>query len=173
MRHLFLRRPRTERLLTVAALLVGAVVWADAALRRASEAWDGHRAASQERALQAEWLARAPGIEAAAAKAKEGLEAGKGMDAAQLVAVAAELAAEAGLGVNTDPPKTQRSGPFALHTVQLSARRTDLAALVRFYRLVKPRAPYLAVGGLSLQAERSGGGAISARIQLTAVELAP
>jgi hypothetical protein len=50
---------------------------------------------------------------------------------------------------------------------------TSLAALVRFYRLVKPRAPYLAVGGLSIQAERSGNGVVSARIQLTAVELTP
>jgi hypothetical protein len=172
-RHLFLRRPRTERVLAAAALLVGALVWADAAARRAAGAWDGHRAAGEERALQAEWLARAPAIEAASAKAKEGLEAGKGIDAAQLVAVAAELAAEAGLGVNTDPPKTQRSGPFTLHTVQLSARRTDLASLVRFYRLIKPRAPYLTIGGLSIQAERSGNGVVSARIQLTAVELAP
>lgn len=173
MRHLFLGRPRTERVLTVAALLVGAAIWADAASRRVGAAWDGHREAAQERALQAEWLARAPGIEAAAAKGKEGLEAGKGIDATQLVAAAAELAAEAGLGVNTDQPKTQRSGPFAVHTVQLSARRTDLATLVRFYRLVKPRAPYLAVGGLSIQADRTGSGVVSARIQLTAVELAP
>lgn len=173
MRHLFLRRPRTERVLAAAALLTGALVWADVASDRLGEAWDARRAARQERGLQEEWLGRGPAIEAAAAKAKEGLEAGKGIDAAQLVAVAAELAAEAGLGVNTDPPKTQRSGPFAIHTVQLSARRTDLAALVRFYRLVKPRAPYLAVGGLSVQAERSGNGVVSARIQLTAVELAP
>jgi hypothetical protein len=173
MRHLFLRRPRTERVLAATALLVGSILWADAAARRVGAAWESHRAASQERALQAEWLARAPAIEAASAKAKEGLDAGKGIDAAQLVAVAAELAGEAGLVVNSDSPKTQRSGPFTLHTVQLSARRTDLAALVRFYRLVKPRAPYLAVGGLSIQAERSGNGAVSARIQLTSVELAP
>jgi hypothetical protein len=172
-RHLFLSRPRTERVLLAAALVVGGLIWLDAAARRMDAAWEGHRAASQERALQAEWLARAPAIEAAAAKAKEGLEAGKGIDAAQLVAAAAELATEAGLAVNSDSPKTQRSGPFAIHTVQLSARRTDLAALVRFYRLVKPRAPYLAVGGLSLQADRAGNGAVSARIQLTAVELAP
>lgn len=173
MKHLFLRRPRAERVLLAAALLAGAATWADAAWRRADAAWGAHAKARAERALQEEWLARAPGIEAAAAKAKEGLESGKGIDAARLVADAAQLAAEAGLAVNTDPPKTQRSGPFAVHTVQLSVRRTDLAALVRFYKLVKPRAPYLAIGGMVLQAERGGGGVIGARIQLTAVELAP
>ena len=173
MRHLFLRRPRTERILLALGLLAAAAAWGDAAWRRAEAARAEHGKAATERALQEEWLARAAGIEAAAAKAKEGLESGKGIDAARLVADAAELAAEAGLAVNTDPPKTQRSGPFAVHTVQLSARRTDLAALVRFYKLVKPRAPYLAIGGLTLQAERGGNGVISARIQLTAVELAP
>lgn len=173
MRHLFLRRPRTERVLIAAALLAGGLAWADAAWQRASAAWEASAKARAERELQSEWLARAAAIEAAAAKAKEGLDSGKGLDAARLVADAAQLAAEAGLAVNTEPPKTQRSGPFAIHTVQLSARRTDLAALVRFYRLVKPRAPYLAVGGLSIQAERGGGGVISARLQLTAVEFAP
>ena len=173
MRHLFLRRPRAERVLTAVALAVAALLWADSAQRRLSESWAAHDKARAERAIQSEWLARAEGIEAAAAKAKEGLDAGKGLDAAKLVAMTAELAAEAGLAVNTEPPKTQRSGPFAVHTVQLSARRTDLAALVRFYRLVKPRAPYLAIGGVSIQADRAASGVVSARLQLTAVELAP
>lgn len=172
MRHLFLARPRSQRLLIAAALLALGLVWLDAAGGRVSAAWSDASEARSLRESQSEWLARAAGIESASAKAREGLGPGKGYDAARLVAEAADLLAQAGLTANTDPPKTQRSGPFALHTVQLTLRRTDLPSLLRLYALAKPRAPYLAVGAVQIQADRSGNGAVSARIQLTAVELA-
>lgn len=172
MRHLFLARTRSQRLLIAAAALALGLVWLDAAASRVSRGWAAAAEGRGERDLQAEWLARAATIEADAAKAKEGLGEGKGYDAARLVAEAAELLSQAGLTANTDPPKTQRSGPFAVHSVQLTLRRTDLPSLLRLYALVKPRAPYLAIGAVQIQADRSGNGAVSARLQLTAVELA-
>lgn len=172
MRHLFLARPRSQRLLVAAGLLAIGVIWLDAAGSRVAAAWSEASGTRAERGMQSEWLARAAAIEAESAKAKEGLGSGKGYDAARLVAEAADLLAQAGLTANTDPPRTQRSGPFALHSVQLTLRRTDLPSLLRLYALVKPRAPYLAVGAVQIQADRSGNGAVSARIQLTAVELA-
>ncbi len=172
MRHLFLSRPRSQRLLLAAALLALGLVWLDAASARVGAAWDASSAARAARAEQAEWLARASAIEEESAKAKAGLGEGKGIDAARLVAEAAELLSQAGLTANTDPPKTQRSGPFAVHTVQITVRRTDLPGLLRLYALVRPRAPYLALGAVQIQADRSGGGSVGARLQLTAVELA-
>ena len=172
MRHLFLARPRSQRLLIAAAALAVGLVWLDAAASRASAAWAAAAEARGERDLQSEWMARAAAIESESAKAKEGLGEGKGYDAARLVAEAAELLSASGLTANTDPPKTQRSGPFALHSVQLTLRRTDLPSLLRLYALVKPRAPYLAIGAVQIQADRAGNGAVSARLQLTAVELA-
>lgn len=172
MRHLFLARPRTQRLLIAAGALALGLVWLDAAASRASMGWAAAAEVRGERDLQAEWLARSATIEADAAKAREGLGEGKGYDAARLVAEAAELLSQAGLTANTDPPRTQRSGPFALHSVQLTLRRTDLPSLLRLYALVRPRAPYLAIGAVQIQADRSGNGAVSARLQLTAVEMA-
>lgn len=172
MRHLFLARPRAQRILIAAAALAVGLIWLDAAATRAAAGWATAAEAREERDQQSEWLAREATIEADAAKAKEGLGEGKGYDAARLVATAAELLSQAGIAGNTDPPKTQRSGPFALHSVQLTLRRTDLPSLLRLYALVRPRSPYLAIGAVQLQADRSGNGAVSARLQLTAVELA-
>ena len=171
MRHLFLSRAPRERILILLGLAVAAFLWGSAALGRANEAWSAAKSAAAEAETQALWLGREAEIHRQAEKATAGLEAGKGYDAARLVAEAMALAKEAGLSVNSDPPKTQRSGPFAVHSVQLTCRKTDLASLIAFYESIRPRSPYLALGPTSIQLERGGGGSISARMQVTAVEL--
>lgn len=171
MRHLFLSRAPRERILILLGLAVGAFLWCSAALGRVNESWAAAQAASAEAETQALWLGREDEIHRQAEKATAGLDAGKGYDAARLVAEAMSLAKEAGLSVNSDPPKTQRSGAFAVHSVQLTCRKTDLASLITFYESIRPRAPYLALGPTSIQLERGGGGSISARMQVTAVEL--
>lgn len=171
MRQLFLSRPPRERVLILLGLAVAAFLWADGALGRAQAALTAQRAADTEAEAQALWLGKEAEIQRAAEKATRGLEAGKGYDAARLVAEAMALAKEAGLSVNTDPPKTQRSGAFAVHSVQLTCRKADLPALIAFYESIRPRAPYLALGPTSIQLERGGGGSVSARLQVTAVEL--
>lgn len=171
MRHLFLSRAPRERILILLGLAIAAFLWGGAALDRAQASWAAAQAAAAESETQALWLAREGEIRQQAEKATAGLEAGKGYDAARLVAEAMALAKDAGLNVNTDPPKTQRSGAFAVHSVQLTCRKTDLPALIAFYESLRPRAPYLALGPASIQLERGGGGSLSARLQVTAVEL--
>ena len=171
MRHLFLSRAPRERILILAGLVVAAFLWGSGALGRAGAAWTAAKAATAESEVQSLWLAREKEIHQQAEKATAGLEAGKGYDAARLVAEAMAVAKEAGLSVNTDPPKTQRSGAFAVHSVQLTCRKADLPSLIAFYEALRPRAPYLALGPTSIQLERGSGGSVSARLQVTAVEL--
>lgn len=171
MRHLFLSRAPRERILILLGIATAVFLWGTAALERAQASWSSAQAAEAEFEVQALWLARESEIRQQAEKATSGLEAGKGYDAARLVAEAMALAKDAGLNVNTDPPKTQRSGAFAVHSVQLTCRKTDLPALIAFYQALRPRSPYLALGPTSIQLERGGGGSLSARLQVTAVEL--
>ena len=173
MRHLFLSRAPRERVLILLSLAVAAFLWGSAALDRAAATWSATKAAQAEAEIQSLWLGREAEIHRQADKATQGLEAGKGYDAPRLVAEAMSLAKDAGLNVNTDPPKTQRSGAFAVHSVQLTCRKADLPSLIAFYESIRPRAPYLALGPTSIQLERGGGGSISARMQVTAVELVP
>ncbi len=171
MRHLFLSRAPRERILILLGLTVAAFLWCTTAAGHLNEAWSASRTTQAEAEVQTLWLAKDKEVHALAAKATSGLESGKGYDAARLVAEAMALAKNAGLNVNTDPPKTQRSGAFAVHSVQLTCRRADLSALIAFYQSIQPSSPYLALGPISIQAERGSGNSVSARLQVTAVEL--
>jgi hypothetical protein len=53
----------------------------------------------------------------------------------------------------------------------MNCRRADLGSVVRFYENVSPRAPYLALGNFSLQADRGDAGTVSVNMQITALEL--
>ena len=53
----------------------------------------------------------------------------------------------------------------------MSCRKADLASVLRFYESVKSRAPYLAVGNLSMTADRGTAGTVTFKATLTALEL--
>jgi hypothetical protein len=49
--------------------------------------------------------------------------------------------------------------------------KADLASVLRFYESVKSRAPYLAIGNLSMTAERGSAGTVTFKATITALEL--
>ena len=49
--------------------------------------------------------------------------------------------------------------------------RADLASVVRFYQSISPRAPYIAVNTLSLQADRGNSGTVTMVVTLSSLEL--
>ncbi|MFM9148561.1 MAG: hypothetical protein ACKORI_10725, partial [Verrucomicrobiota bacterium] len=56
-------------------------------------------------------------------------------------------------------------------SLQMNCRRADIGSVVRFYESISPRAPYLALGSFSLQADRGDAGTVSVNMQVTALEL--
>ena len=92
-------------------------------------------------------------------------------DQAKLVAEAINATREAGLNANTESPKTSKAGKFAIHSLQMSCRKADLASVLRFYDSVKSRAPYLAIGPLSMTADRGSAGTVTFKATITALEL--
>ena len=78
---------------------------------------------------------------------------------------------EAGLSANTESPKTTKAGKFAIHSLQMRCSKADLASVLRFYESVKSRAPYLAIGNLSMTAERGTAGTVTFKATITALEL--
>lgn len=171
MKHLFFRLQPRERVMAVAAAAVAAFLWSTSAWERARGEWDAAQGLEEVAGIQQGWIGREKEIRAAAAEAMQGLEAGRGYDEARLVAEAVQAAKDAGLNASTDAPKSQKAGKFAIHSLQMNCRRADIGSVVRFYESISPRAPYLALGSFSLQADRGDAGTVSVNMQVTALEL--
>ena len=170
MKHLFFGLQPRERYMALAALAVAAFLWSTSAWGRVRDGWAGWQSLESEAATQVAWLNKQAEIKAAADTAVRGLDAGRGYDATRLVEEALSAAKDAGLSPTTESPKTQKSGKFAVHTLQLSCRRADLASVVRFYQSISPRAPYIAINALSLQADRGTSGTVTRVVTLSSLE---
>lgn len=167
----FVSRLLREKVLVLALVLLGALIWLSAASDRLREHLRGFRSAEATLATQQLWLNNQPAIEEAAAAAVRNLDPARTYDATFLVAEIMGIASRSGLAVNTEPPRTQRSSQFAVHTVQVTARRADLGNLLRFYQEVASKAPYLGLEYVSLQGDRTTPGMINATLQVVSVEL--
>ncbi len=171
MKHFFFSLQTRERIMALLALVIGAIIWSTASWSRVNSGWDAWRALENENQIQQTWLKNEPAIRQNAAKAIQGLEAGRGYNDSQLVAEVIAATKEVGLNATTETPKTQKAGKFALHTMQLSCRRADMATVVKFYENLRPRAPYLSINSFSLQSDRGNSGTVTMTVQITALEL--
>jgi hypothetical protein len=167
----FLGRLAREKVLVVAFVLLGALIWLSSALERFGETRSAARVVRSELATQALWLSNRPAIEEAAAAAVHNLDASRTLDATFLVAEVQAMAARSGLQVVVEPPRTQRSPQFAVHTVLVRSQRASLPNLLRFYQEVSAKAPYVGLEKVTLRIDRVASGAVNADLQMTSVEL--
>jgi hypothetical protein len=167
----FLGRLLREKVLVLAFALLGALIWLSAASDSLGANRLAYRAAQGELATQQLWLDNRPAIEEEAAAAVRNLDPSKTKDATFLVAEIMAIAGRSGLAVNTEPPRTQASPQFSVHTVQVVARRAELSSLLRFYQELAAQAPYLGLEQISIQGDRSNPGQINATFQVASVEL--
>ncbi len=159
-RFFFSLKPR-ERFMALGALLVAATLWSSGAWARVNGGWDAWRVLEEDAVIQKAWLLKEREIRNSTALAVQGLDSGHGYDQAKLVAEAINATKEAGLNANTESPKTTKAGKFAIHSLQMRCSKADLASVLRFYESVKSRAPYLAIGNLSMTAERGSAGTVT------------
>jgi hypothetical protein len=167
----FLGRLLREKILVFAFVLLGALIWLSSAADGMKANVRRFRAANSDLGTQALWLNNRATIEAAAAEAASHLDPSKTYDATFLVSEVSGMARRAGLSANTEPPRTQRSPQFAIHTLQLTTRRADLGAVLRFYQELAGKAPYLGLEQISVQGDRSAPGMLNATLQVASVEL--
>ena len=171
LKALFLGRLLREKILVFIFVLLGALIWLSSAGERLGDNLRAFRAAASELRTQALWLDNRATIEKAAADAASNLEPSKTYDATFLVAEVMAMARRAGLTVNTEPPRTQRSPQFAVHTVQVTTRRAELASVLRFYQELASKAPYLGLERISVQGDRTAPGMLNITVQIASVEL--
>lgn len=167
----FLGRLLREKILVLALVLTAALIWLSSASEGLAASLRGFRAAEAQLAEQAIWLDNRDTIESAANAAAADLDPKKTYDATYLVAEVMGMARRAGLVVETEPPRTLRSAQFAIHSVQVTTRRAELAAVLRFYQELGRKAPYLGLESVSVQGDRGAPGMINVNLQVASVEL--
>ena len=167
----FLRRLLREKLLLVVIAVLVAVTFLSNFGGRVARAWRTQRATTVALAEQQQWLANRAAIEAGAGKAVKNLDPGKTLDDTQLVGELNALARAQGLKFTSDTPRTERSGQFAVHTVQFNLLKMDWASLKSFYLELTKRSPYIGIEQFSLQAERANPALLNASLRVSSVEI--
>ena len=171
MKALFFGLNARERLMALVALSTLAFLWVTAAYGRVNEVWANWTDLEKKAAFHRARFAEEKKIRADVAVAVQGLDEGRGYDKARLVAEAFAAAKEAGLTPSTEAPTTVKAGRFAVHSLQMTCRKADMGSLVKFYEAIRPRAPYLALGNLTIQSDRGKDATITINMQITALEL--
>ena len=171
MKALFFGLNARERLMALLALGTLAFLWVTAAYGRVNEVWANWTDLEKKAAFHRARFAEEKKIRADVAVAVQGLDEGRGYDKARLVAEAFAAAKEAGLTPSTEAPTTVKAGRFAVHSLQMTCRKADMGSLVKFYEAIRPRAPYLALGNLTIQSDRGKDATITVNMQITALEL--
>lgn len=170
MKNLLLRRTPRERVLILFFLFAAATVWLASAGSRLQEKWRVSRVTAADLAAQDLWLERRAAVEERARGAAGSLDSARTLDATRLAGEVSAIAGRLGLTVTVEPPHTERTGQLAYHTVQVAFRRADLAALVKYYRELGQRAPYLALEKCLLDAGSSNPAEIDAVFSIFSVE---
>ena len=173
MKRFFLGRSGREQLLLLAFAALLAVAWLLGAIGRARLVAEEWRLVRAEQTTQQLWLDQEAAIMARAAEAVQQLDPAKTLNGPRLVAELNVMANTAGLSADVSGLRTETAGRFAFHAVQVSFRRVELGALVRFYTELVQRSPYLGTEQLSLQVDRGTPGQLNVTLRVVAAELAP
>jgi hypothetical protein len=167
----FLRRLLREKLLLVAITALVAVMLLSSFSKRAAAFWRRQRATTVALAEQQQWLGDRAAIEAHARQAVKNLDPARTLDDTRLVGELNALARSQGVRFTNDTPQTERSGQFAVHTVQFNLQKTDWESLKRFYLELTKRSPYIGIEQFSLQADRASPMQLNASIRVSSVEI--
>lgn len=167
----FLRRLLREKILLAAFVALGALTWLSNYARRANRFWAAQRTTTAELTEQQQWLDNRATIEAAALKAVKDLDPARTFDDTRLVGELSSLARDHSLRFTNDTPRTERSGQFAVHTVQFNLPKAEWDALRKFYAQLAQRSPYIGIEQFSLAADLANPAQLNASLRVSSVEI--
>lgn len=168
MRNYYNGRLLRERVLLLVFLGIGVLWWGTALAGRLRQNLQTWRSVSQEREIQQLWLAKGASVGERTALLAKQLDSARTMNATQAYAEVSRLAA--GLPLEMGAQHTERTDNFALHSLQVTFRRTDMTALVRFYEGLSARAPFLGVEQFTISSDRATPGLVNAVFRIYSVE---
>lgn len=171
MRAFWRHRSTRERALLLVFATVGTLIWIASAAGRFGDHWRARRQLAVQAGEQAVWLDQRGAIEQRARQAASNLDPARTLDATELVGEVSAMAERAGLEPAVEPPRSEHSGQFAYHTVQVNVRGAAMEEIVTFYRELAGRAPYLALRECALNADRADPSELDAMFLIFSVEV--
>lgn len=171
MKRFFLTRSLREKVLLTAFVALAALTWFFSALGRARVLGLEWRAGAATLKDQQVWLGNQAEIEARAAQATAQLDAARTLNATRLIGELNSLAQAAGLAPEVSGQRTERTTQFAFHSAQVTFRRVEIGALVKFYEELSKRSPYVGLEQVSLVVDRGSPGTLNATFRVVAAEL--
>lgn len=179
LRLFFLSRLLREKLLLVAFVAIGAVIWFSDFGSRGLAWWRSQKFTSEQLKVQDRWLRDEPIIQENAQKAAAQLDPAKTLDGTRLFTNVQKLASEAGLrNVRNDGLAPQGStGQFTVNTLTITAQAADAdpaknwEAITKFYTTVQQRSPYIAIDQFILQPQRANPGQLTVVLKVSSVQI--
>ena len=167
----FLSRLLREKLLLVTIAVLGVLMLLSNFGGRVARSWRAQHATTMALAEQQQWLANRATIEEGARRAGQNLDPTRTLDDTRLIGELNALARAQGLRFASESPRTERSGQFAVHTVQFNLLKMDWEALKRFYLELTKRSPYISIEQFTLQSERANPAVLNASLKVSSVEI--
>ena len=171
LKEFFLSRLLREKLLLVVIVVLAACTLLSYFSGRVARSWRAQHATTGMLAQQERVLANRGAIEKEAGRTVKNLDPARTLDDTRLVGELNSLARAQGLKFTSDSPRTERSGQFAVHTVQFNLLKVDWETLKRFYLELTKRSPYIGIEQCSLQAERASPTLLNASLRVSSVEI--
>lgn len=168
MRNFYNTKSLRERLLMLGFLLIGVLWWGSALAGRVRLNVAAWQSASRDAEVQRMWLAQESAVGARTASVASQLDASRTMNASQAFAEVDRLAQ--GLPHEMGGQRSDRTDNFAIHSLQVTFRRVDMAGLLRFYEGVAARAPYLGIDQCTVSADRASPGMVNVVFRVYSVE---
>jgi hypothetical protein len=172
LRTLFLTRLFREKVLLTGLAVIVVLVWLSGFAGQAARSIRAVRSTTASLKEQTLWLTNRAAIEASAQTAASHLEPSRTIDSIHLLSEVQGLAAEAGLrNVNIGDTQDVSNGQFAVHTLMLTATKTDWATITAFYLALRQRSPYIGIEQFGLLADKANPSLLNANVRISSVEI--
>jgi len=121
---------------------------------------------------QEQWLSNRDDFQAQLEEAMAQLDASKTYSSTELGSRIDTLAQQAGVErYSINPPQSETSGQFTVHSIRLNVQRVDLELLIRFTDVLETLTPYITLDRMEVFADRNDPTLHNANIYLSSMEM--
>ncbi|HVS50868.1 MAG TPA: hypothetical protein VHD62_00835 [Opitutaceae bacterium] len=158
LRIYFLGLALREKLLVVAILAIGVMIWASNFSDRTGRFWRAQRTTTAALKEQDVYLNNQAKIEAGAKTAAARLVPSETLNATRLFTTIQQIANECGLNSNLreeQPTQVMSNGQLTVNAMRFTISNADWPALEKFYLALNQRSPYIALKSAQLVPNRA------------------